>query len=216
MATAHYTFYIALTSAGKPVSDETLAAIGSAAWRLYEKSLDDWADRVTDVHYSDLTLQVELLDICENDVGVKYLGSRHEQAYGLALYTEQQDLELKPLHLAEAQKRCEQAFTAAAQAAGLADVAVTTLSIGLSRGDQVSVTKSAKDFEALATLEAETYWITSHGESPTGLYFDRDAAFASGERYVDAMDSSGKPVKAYAIKASAPAVPTSDDYTTEF
>lgn len=43
----------------------------------------------------------------------------------------------------------------------------------------------------------EKYFVTSDGEQPIRIYFDRDSAFASQAAYLDSFDQLGEPVQRY-------------------
>lgn len=53
------------------------------------------------------------------------------------------------------------------------------------------------------------YWVTSNGDAPDRIYFDKSNAMATGARYIDGFDASGIKTVAYMLDKDG-------EYTTDF
>lgn len=217
MSTAYHTFYFHLANA-QPISDDVLQDLGSAAWKLINKEMDAWADRLVTVKDHHMDFQVEALDLCEDDVCVEVLpGQDSVLTYGIGFYTEQQGLVLTQAHLSHVQALCLAAFRTVCANAGLPDVTVTMARVTVRESTDVWTDSAGSSLEQLLAVGDEFFWVTSNGDTPGALYTNREKAFAESNVYVDAFSKEGKPVRAYELKPFDEVRPaTAADYTTDF
>jgi len=220
MSLSYFSFHFTL-SAGTAVLEDIFSEVGRAAWTLLDKKLLAWPQRRTHVMDHDIACTVDVLELCDDDVGLEPLPSNPEQfTYGLAVYSEQVGLALTQEHLAAVESMCIAAFTEAAAAAGLTSVGVALSYVEAQTHRTGWGYKTAPSLAALHALDNEACWVTSDGDALTGLHVKRDVAFATGARFVDAFDANGKPVRSYLRRdppaAERPACFTTADYTTEF